>query len=476
MEQQPIQPSFLDRFNQWIEESITIKLFSIGFLVLMLLIPSSWINSLMEEREGRAEDAMQEVYQKWSNSQTLSGPVLVIPYRTLEKVALPKKEVEYREKVMNYYFLSEKLSITGNITPEVLHRGIFDAVVYNAELSIEAEFVKPDFAALGIDEDKVEWKKAHLVYAITDLRGISDNPTIKVGSIVRESEPSSTLGLTASSVTTVTPTYTDDGEQVATTRVSTETGIVAKLLWQGPDDFKKDVSLKLNLKGSKYLHVLPTGKTTLVNLQGPWATPSFDGEFLPAERTITDTDFSAQWKILHFNRAFAQQWTGTKQALNEASFGVRLLIPVDQYQKSIRTAKYGVLIIILTFISLFLVEITKRIRIHPFQYILIGVALIIYYTLLLSISEQVGYNLAYGIASAATIGLISLYAASFLREAKLILLFSSLLTLFYTFIFVIILQQDFSLLLGSIGLFLIVGALMYFSRKVSWYKGPTSIQ
>lgn len=151
------------------------------------------------------------------------------------------------------------------------------------------------------------------------------------------------------------------------------------------------------------------------------------------------------------------------------------MIPVDQYQKSIRTAKYGQLIIILTFIALFLVEITKRIKIHPFQYILIGVALIIYYSLLLSLSEQVGYNIAYTIASLSTITLISFYAASFLNSARLVILLTSLLTVFYTFIFVIILQQDFSLLLGSIGLFIIVAALMFFSRKVTWYKSATPI-
>jgi len=146
-----------------------------------------------------------------------------------------------------------------------------------------------------------------------------------------------------------------------------------------------------------------------------------------------------------------------------------LIIPVDQYQKSIRTSKYGQLIIILTFVALFLVEITRKIRIHPFQYILIGAALIIYYTLLISFSEQVGYNFAYWIATVSTVGLISFYSFSFLQSRQLVALFTSLLIIFYSFIFIIVLQQDFSLLLGSIGLFLIVGSLMYFARKVKWY-------
>jgi inner membrane protein len=135
-----------------------------------------------------------------------------------------------------------------------------------------------------------------------------------------------------------------------------------------------------------------------------------------------------------------------------------------------RTSKYSQLIIIFTFVALFLVEITRKIRIHPFQYILIGVALIIYYTLLLSISEQVGYNIAYWIATVATVGLVSAYAKTFMPNWSLVVLLTLLMTIFYSFIFVIILQQDLSLLIGSIGLFLVVAALMYFSRKVSWYR------
>jgi len=211
-----------------------------------------------------------------------------------------------------------------------------------------------------------------------------------------------------------------------------------------------------------------------VKVSGPWADPSFDGEFLPASREISESGFTATWKVLHFNRPFAQQWTENNQHLSGADFGVKLLIPVDQYQKSMRTSKYGILVILLTFISLFLVEITQKVRIHPFQYILIGAALIIYYTLLLSFSEHVGYNMAYIISSAATITLIGLYSTTFMQNRKLVMLLASLLLIFYSFIFIIILQQDFSLLLGSIGLFIIISLLMYFSRKVSWYRAEIS--
>jgi inner membrane protein len=314
------------------------------------------------------------------------------------------------------------------------------------------------------------WQQAHMIFSISDLRGISENPVFKVGALPKETEPSSDLGMIIETIDHKTPAY---GETVAVENTShTAKGIIAKLNWQSAQDFQGNTLVNLSLKGSKSLRFLPTGKTTLVSLNSNWTSPGFDGQFIPENRNIDEKGFTANWKVLNYNRAFAQQWTGKNQSIDGSDFGVNLLLPVDQYQKSMRTAKYGQLIIILTFMALFLVEITKRIKIHPFQYILIGAALIIYYSLLLSLSEQLGYDLAYIVASLATVILISFYAASFLNSTRLVVLLTALLVVFYTFIFVIILQQDFSLLLGSIGLFFIVAALMFFSRKISWYKSP----
>ncbi|CAN5298950.1 cell envelope integrity protein CreD [soil metagenome] len=475
METIPQLPSqnLFDRFNQWIEESITVKLASIGFLVVILLIPSVWISDLMQERQSRSDEAVNEVSSKWSGSQTLSGPILVIPYKVQRRIDHGKEGVEIQDFVEKYYFLPQTLNITGDVNPEVLHRGIFDVVVYSSKLAINADFTRPDFAALQIEADKVLWKDAFMIFSISDLRGISDNPGFLVGNKEKATEPSSNLGVT------VKRSAGAEYDQYAKASADGSpagyaSGIIARLGWESAEDFNGTTSVNLILKGSQRLDFLPTGKTTTVKLKSPWESPSFEGEFLPANREINETGFTADWKVLHYNRPFSQQWTRNDGQLSGSEFGVNLLVPVDQYQKSIRTAKYGLLIIILTFVALFLVEITKKIRIHPFQYILIGVALIIYYTLLLSFSEQVGYNGAYWIATLCTVGLISFYSASFLKNQGLIVLFTSLLVVFYSFIFIIILQQDFSLLLGSIGLFLIVGALMYFSRKVEWYRKSES--
>jgi inner membrane protein len=317
----------------------------------------------------------------------------------------------------------------------------------------------------------VIWKDAHLVFGISDLRGISDNPVFTVGGNILTTEPSSNLGISCSQYheRENISRYSISSESTETTKSSTS-GIVAKLKWENKESFHGKVGVSLPVKGSKRLDFVPAGKTTNVQLTSSWTDPSFDGEFLPTTRSIDDKGFKATWKILHFNRPFSQQWKEIDQDLGGSEFGVKLKIPVDQYQKSMRTSKYGSLIILLTFIALFLVELIQKIRIHPFQYILIGVALIIYYTLLISFSEHVGYNIAYLISSSATVALISLYANTFLGNLRLNIFFTFVLCIFYTFIFVIIQEQDYSLLIGSIGLFLIIGMVMFFSRKINWYK------
>ena len=455
-------PNLFERLNRWIKESITIKLMSIGFLVLILLIPSAWIESLIVERQSRAESVIQEISAKWSGEQNIVGPILMIPFTQREKIDKGKDGIEIRERTEKAFFLPEKLDVTGKVNPQILHRGIFEAAVYESELNLTANFTTPDFKKLNIAEDDVLWKEAYMILGLNDLRGISKNPVMKMGNQELLGEPSSQIGLTNQ--------YKNSNDDANTNVMSSENGIIAPLGWQSQADFSGSASIKLNLKGSTLLYFVPAGKTTHVSLQGPWANPSFDGSFLPSSRDVNETGFTAQWDILHYNRPFSQQWIGADRKISGSEFGVKLLIPVDQYQKSIRTSKYGVLIILLTFISLFMVEIMRKVRIHPFQYILIGAALIIYYSLLLSFSEHIGYNMAYFVATAATVVLISLYSMTFLVDRKLVLIFSSLLIFFYGFIFVIIQLQDYSLLLGSLGLFFIIGLLMYFSKNIRWYE------
>jgi inner membrane protein len=233
-------------------------------------------------------------------------------------------------------------------------------------------------------------------------------------------------------------------------------------------------SFNLSLKGSQSLNFVPTGKTTEVAVNGNWPSPKFDGRYLPDTSTITPKGFDAHWRMLYYNRPFPQQWAANDTLLNslknktEAIFGVELHIQVDEYQKTMRTTKYAILIILLTFVSLFLTEVIQKTKIHLFNYALIGASMIVFYTLLLSISEQLGYNLAYLISAVATIALITWFTASLLATSKAAYMFAAILTIFYGFIFIIIQLEDLALLVGSIALFIIVSTLMYFSRKISW--------
>lgn len=460
--------TLLERLGQWVQDSIMIKLMSIGFLVLILLIPSSWVESIINERQYRADDVVREITDKWSGAQTLTGPVLIIPYKRYETIDRGKFGIETHEYIEKAYFLPEELSINGDVKPQILHRGIFDAVVYESALLATSTFKAPDFKTLNIKEENVLWQDAAIAFGISDLHGINEDPNFKISERSLDAEPSNGLEF-------IRATTHDNPDSHLYDHINASTsGIVARLGWNNAADFEKNITIDLDLKGSHSLKFIPVGKNTNVSLKGLWSNPSFDGNFLPDNRQLSDAGFTASWKILHFNRPFPQQWKQNEQNLQGSEFGVNLLVPVDQYQKSIRTSKYSVLIIMLTFIALFLLEILYRTRIHPFQYILIGVALIIYYTLLLSFSEHVGFNLSYLIASLSTIILIGLYSASFFKRKSLSVVLAMLLAVFYAFIYVIILQQDLSLLFGSIGLFIIVALLMYFSRKISWYKEAVS--
>src|SRR6267154_630783 len=235
METNQTSVNLFERLNRWIQESITVKLVSIGFLVLIVLIPSAWIQDLMHERQSRAEDVMREVSDKWSGSQTLSGPILVIPYKTRKKIDHGKEGVEIQEYTEKYFLLPETLDVTGQVDPTVLHRGIFDAAVYTSTLNIKANFNKPNFEEFEIGDEMVLWKDAYMIFSITDLRGISENPAFVVGGVSKLTEPSSDLGvLVRKFLREISLPYTQNKSEVSD---FSSNGIIAKLGWQSGKDF-----------------------------------------------------------------------------------------------------------------------------------------------------------------------------------------------------------------------------------------------
>lgn len=446
----------------WLEGSLFIKLITIAFITLLLLIPTSLVQDLIRERQSRQREAVAEVSKKWSSAQVVNGPVLVIPYKIKEKSIDEKGREGMEELLSNVYLLPEELDIRAETKPEVLHRGIFEVVVYHATIKVKGNFGSLDFKKSAIQEGNLLWDKAHLVIGMSDLKGLKNNPEIIFGKEKYPVEMDFFNSTLFENNLIILPELTVDKNTA------------------------QEFSYELDLRGSEALHFLPLGRNTKVQVVGRWTEPSFDGEYLPENREITKDAFSASWEIPVFNRNYPQQWVEQNAVLStqgiaagevrnltdnkDKSFGVKFLLPVDAYQKNMRTAKYGILIILLTFVSLYFTELIIKRKISLIHYVLIGAAMVVYYTLLLSFSEQVGFDGAYLIASLATIILISSFLWSILKDRKAALLLSLILTVFYVFIYVIMQLQDLSLLMGSIALFLIVAILMYFSNKINWNK------
>jgi inner membrane protein len=229
-------------------------------------------------------------------------------------------------------------------------------------------------------------------------------------------------------------------------------------------------SFDLNLNGSTGLLFSPVGEETSVQIESNWSNPSFAGGFLPSQREVDADGFRSEWNVLHLNRNFPQQWKGANKEVASTTFGVDLLLPVDEYQKTMRTAKYAIMFIGLTFLTFFMIELLSVNSIHPVQYLLIGFALLIFYTLLLSISEYVVFGLAYLIASVAIISLITIYSYTVLSDSSKTGVVFGILSLLYGYLYILLQLQDVALLMGSIGLFLVLACVMYLTRNIDWFE------
>ena len=424
----------------WKANKIILKSFLIGFLVLLLLIPTFFIQNLVSERQDRQKEAVTEISSKWAGSQTITGPVIGIPYQ--EKTT---DQGNIRVEKKWAYFLPAKLDIHAHIIPEKRYRGIYQVIVYTTELQIKGSYDSIHLAELNIPAENLLWNEAAVFFDISDVQGLKEDMTLHLAG--------TDLDMVPAKFST---------EQF---RNSLSASLPASFAGNhGPLEF----SATVKLKGSGNLLFVPAGKETRVEAASSWSDPSFTGSFLPDVRTVKDSGFVADWKVLYLNRNYPQQWKQGVYELNKAAFGVNLIVPVDSYQQTTRSVKYSILIILLTFTAFFLIEWIYSRAIHSLQYVLVGFALCLFYTLLLSFSEYIGFNPAYLVASLATIGLIAWYVRSILRSSKMSLFVGSLLALQYGFIFTLIQLQDYALLMGSIGLFITLAVVMYFSRKIKW--------
>jgi inner membrane protein len=430
-----------------LNESILAKLVVIAIIILALLIPSAWIEGLITERSESQKHMVADISDKWSAAQTIQGPVLVVPYKKQVKEVDTAHKVTYREAIDYLYILPDYLTYKASVKTEIFHRGIIDATVYSSVVGVQGNFLPPDLSAMGLIPEQLLYDKARLVFNITDLKGLKTQPTVTIQNINFNAEP----------------VYNDN------TPFKNGLQVNFNLPKQG---FTFKYTLQVN--GADSLNFLHLGKTTDIEVKSDWNSPSFDGKFLPDKREISNSGFTAHWHLLNFNRPLPQQWIGDSNLLlrkaPEAQVEVKMHLPVDQYRKVTRTTKYSALIITLTFVALFFTELIRKQNIHLFNYILIGAAMVVYYTLLLSFSEHLGYNVAYLISSVATIGLVGIFTGSLLGNRPAAILFAAILSTFYGFIYILIQLEELSLLFGSISLFIIIALLMYFSRKINWEK------
>lgn len=427
----------------WDRNKITIKAIVVGFLIMALLIPTLFIMDLVKERSQRQEEVRKEVSAKWATNQTLIGPLLIIPY--LEKSIDEDKKTVTKKKLA--WFLPETLNINGTLQPQVRYRSIYKIVVYNSTMKIEGNFSPLNVKNLNIEPADLLMQEARLCVGLTDFRGIEDQMILNWNG----NNMPFNAGVPANHTL-------ENG-------LSTSIPISLDNL-SGTSHF----SLDLKLRGSGELFFVPVGKTTLVHFGSSWNNPSFDGNFLPASKSVTENGFTADWKVLHLNRNYPQSWKDENYNFESSAFGINLLQSTDSYSKTLRSVKYAILFISLSFGLFFFLEILQKRSLHPMQYVLVGLALCIFYTLLLSISEYVPFNSSYAIAGVSTIVLITLYTKSLFTKWSIALLFGGVLAMLYGFIFMLIQLQDGALLFGSIALFLLLGVIMYYSKRIDWYN------
>lgn len=447
-----------NKFGHWLKTSNTARMLMVGLLIIVLLIPLSYIEDLIMERAIRQKDVISEINEKWGNEVLIYGPILKIPYKTFQEKTVTDKKTkkiytETIEEIEYAYFFPEELEITSNVNPEEKSYGIYKTAVYQSNMDISGSFSRPDFSELDIMDEHIVWDKSKIILQTSNLKGVSEKVSINVNnnSYIFSSKYNGRIN--------------DIPKE--TTLHKLETKYLNK-----PDlPNTKNVNFKmlLNIKGSKQIRFIPIGKETKAQITSNWKTANFFGEFLPFnEDKINDNGFNAKWKVLDINRPFSQQYFNYLPSLIEFAFGVNFMIPVDEYQKSERSVKYGFLVIVLTFLVFFLIQTLSKIHIHPFQYLMIGMALTMFYTLLISISEHSNFLKAYLVAGISVVTLITLYSKSILKSFKFPLFIGSSLSILYAFIYIIIQLENYALLVGSIGLFLILALIMYVSRKIDW--------
>ncbi|WP_179376285.1 cell envelope integrity protein CreD [Winogradskyella wichelsiae] len=445
-----------NKFSQWLKTSITARMMMVGALILVLLIPLSYVNILISERSYRQKDVVNEINQKWGNEVLIYGPIIKIPYKSYSETSTfnekTKTYLKETKTLINYaYIFPEKLHVDAAVKSKTMYLGNFESAVFTSDMALTGRYHPINLEGKGIKNEDIIWEKSSILFKTSNLKGIKNEMAIVINDKSYAFETS----------------YNENSSLNNLDEL--ETAFLNEDLLKGDFNFNMNVTYA----GSEQIQVIPVGKTTTMEMTSNWADPGFIGNYSPDDetRSITKDGFKVDWKVLAINRAFSQQYLNQVPSLSQFAFGTKFVVLVDEYQKSERSAKYGFLVIGLTFLIFFLIQTMSKIHIHAFQYLMIGLALIMFYTLLVSISEHSNFLKAYLIAGVSVILLITLYSKSILKNFKFSALIGLSLTALYAFIYVIIQLENYALLVGSVGLFLILAIVMFVSRKIDWNNG-----
>jgi inner membrane protein len=431
----------------------------IGVLMLLMLIPLAFVRGTIRGRLEYKNEAADKVAKSWGSRLLIVAPVLNIPYTA-------KSDKEGKIEITKYKKYSPKfLDVQVNIAPQERYIGIFKFPVFVSEISMKGSFEKPK--SQGIDE-------AFLTLEINNLQGIS-TPEFAWNGVKGSFEPSSQgtpfkLTLPNTSEFTTLPSYILGSKKYDYERDSRNPlkSLSAKVSFNNSD---ATFDIKFNIKGSQNISFVPIAKDNKFRIRSNWTNPNFSGSFLPDVKEINDKGFDAGWNINYLASGIPRRLDETD--ISSAMFTTSLLVPIDSYRSAERAVKYGILFIILTFLACFVFEIISQKPIHPFQYLLVGLAMSVFYILLLSICEFVPFYLSYFIAVAAIIIMISLYAkfaVSKTLSIKQTLTIAGALAALYGYLYILLQLEDMALIFGSIGLFVGLAIVMYATRNISWYE------
>jgi inner membrane protein len=431
-----------------VRTSAIARLAVMGILMLGLMMPLVMIRGVVSERASRRDEAVAEIGRSWGGPQTVGGPILAVPYRYtwVDPAGRSKPGNAYA------YFLPAVIEIEGSVEPELRRRSLFEVVVYRSHLKVTGRFAPPGFAGIHPRPDQVQWEDATLGFGVADPGGIARRVTLT----------------TNGNEEAFVPGIADVGLFAA--------GVHAPVRGLSPSTGDVVFAFEIDLNGSRHLRFLPAGDDSSVHLSSAWPHPSFVGGPLPESRQIGAGGFNATWRVPYFGRGYAPRWTNLdfdrdklKTQASASAFGVALLQPVDIYQQAERAVKYAALFIVTTFVIAFLWEITRAVLLHPIQYLFVGFALCVFYLLLLSLSEHIGFDRAYLSAAAATIGLLAWYWGRVVNGVRQGWLMGLTLTALYGFLYMLVRLEDYALLAGSLGLFALLAIVMYLTRRVNWY-------